>query len=169
MGEISSFCGTIDSSRIGRKLTQKAVFADFLQEWPFKFRNMEYVLDLTAECEAIGRASERASVECPPLPLEILAGQPCVNPDELKEGHSLLIMSDDFSESLIRAKVTHVYKHWVFWEILEGKHEGEEHVINTKSQFYREFVFPSRILITNAMVNKVRLPSDKIIIEIKRR
>lgn len=130
---------------------------------------MDFVLDLTTECDAIQRASERTKVECPPLPLEILAGQPCVNPDELKEGHSLLIMSDDFSESLIRAKVTHVYKHWVFWEILEGKHEGEEHVINTKSQFYREFVFPSRILITNAMVNKVRLPSDKIIIEIKRR
>jgi hypothetical protein len=129
---------------------------------------MDFILDLTAECEALHRASERTGVECPPLPLEILAGQPCV-PKELKEGHILLIMSDDCSESYIRAKVTHVYKHWMFWEILEGKHEGEEHVINTKSQFYREFVFPSRILITNAMVNKVILPSDKIIIEIKRR
>ena len=130
---------------------------------------MDFILDLTAECEALHRASERTSVECPPLPLEILAGQPCVNPKELMEGHILLIMSDDCSESYIRAKVTHVYKHWMFWEILEGRHEGEEHVINTKSQFYREFVFPSRILITNAMVNKVILPSDKIIIEIKRR
>ena len=77
---------------------------------------MDFILDLTTECAVLHKASERASVECPPLPLEILAGQPCVNPDELKEGHSLLIMSDDFSESYIRTKVTHVYKHWVFYQ-----------------------------------------------------
>lgn len=132
-----------------------------------KIGAMDFVLDLTVECEAIRRASERAGAECPSLPLEILAGQPCVNPEELKEGHSLLIMSSDVSESYIRAKVTHIYKHWVFWEILEGKHEGEERVINTKSQFYKEFILPQRILITNAMVNKVGVPSDKVMIEVK--
>lgn len=124
---------------------------------------MEYTIDLRKECAALQLAGNSINKTWPSLPLDIFCSEAYVDPKKLKVGNIVLCMVGPL-DGFLKAKVTHLYKKWVFMEMMEGAYLGEEHVFSSRSQFYKEFILPAKILVSKGWKDRIRLPAKEILI-----
>ena len=126
---------------------------------------MDYRISLLSECNEVSEAAKRVDVpQIPKLPLYFFTGDSYVNPQQIKEGHILFMQSQNFfdNERYVRIMVTHIYKKWVFYEILEGFAKATEDFILSDSDLFKKFVFPVIVEVPQGWKEGIKSPCRRI-------